>query len=153
IARKVFTPAGLRAGLEYVDLDPGDGAPFGEAPVRTYPGALPTSLGAFSTSTVGHQILDDYAFSTPYADYDGDAKLIAIEIEKAVSAAWPWAPCAFAFVELLEPVFFRSKGAYLVGRVVRGDRVVPLVIALQSRGGCIWVDAVLLTERETSDVF
>ena len=46
----------------------------------------------------------------------------ALEIEKAVAGAWPWAPCAFDFVEMLEPVFFRNKGAYLVGRVVRGKR-------------------------------
>ena len=95
-------------------------------PVRTYPGALSTGPGAFAAGSVGHQILDDYAFSVPYADPDGDARLIALEIEKAGAAAWPFSPCAFDFVEMLEPVFFRSKGAYLVGRVVRGERALPL---------------------------
>ena len=89
----------------------------------------------------------------PYADRDGDARLIALEIEKAVAGAWPFAPCAFDFVEMLEPVFFRGKGAYLVGRVVRGARALPLIVALLNRDDRIWVDAVLLTEAEASVVF
>ncbi|MFT3775878.1 MAG: bifunctional isocitrate dehydrogenase kinase/phosphatase [Minicystis sp.] len=145
VTRKVFTTVGVRAEREFISC-----ALKGEAarvvPVRTYPGTL-------KTSPVGQQILDDYAFAVPYADYEGDAKLIGIEIEKAVAAAWPWSPSAYDFVELLEPVFFRNKGAYLVGRVVRGQRMLPLVMALLNRDGKIWVDAVLLSESETSIVF
>ena len=154
VTRKVFTTVGVHADREYVRLADGDrAASAGLAPVRTYPGAIIASPGAFSTGTVGHQILDDYAFSVPYADYHGDAKLITLEIEKAVSGAWPFAPRAFDFVEMLEPVFFRNKGAYLVGRVVRGARALPLIIALLNRDDRIWVDAALLTEAEASVVF
>lgn len=158
VTRKVFTTVGVRSDREYVHLDDEDGGPApralsGLAPVRTYPGALADSLGAFSGATVGHQILDDYAFSVPYADRDGDAKLISLEIEKAVSRSWPFSPHAFDFVEMLEPVFFRGKGAYLVGRVVRGRRALPLIVALLNHGGRITVDAVLLTEAEAGVVF
>ncbi len=155
VTRKLFTTVGVRPEREFVHFAEGDEAHANApgAPVRTYPGLLPTSLGAFSSSSVGHQILSDYAFSVPYADYEGDARLIAIEIEKAVSAAWPFSPIAFDFVEVCEPVFFRNKGAYLVGRVVRGARALPLTIALLHRDGKIWVDAVLLTETEASVVF
>jgi isocitrate dehydrogenase kinase/phosphatase len=154
VTRKVFTTVGVDAEREYVHLDDGDvGSSAGVVPVRTYPGTLSTSPAAYSSRTVGHQILDDYAFRVPWADHDGDARLIALEIDKAVSAAWPWATVAFEFVELLEPVFFRNKGAYLVGRVVRGERALPLIIALLNRDDRIWVDAVLLNEIEASIVF
>lgn len=154
VTRKVFTTVGVDADREYVHVEAEDPvAPGGLAPVRTYPGSLVTSPGAFSMGTVGHQILDDYAFSVPYADYHGDAKLITLEIEKAVARAWPFAPQAFDFVEVLEPVFFRNKGAYLVGRVVRGPRALPLIVALLNRDDRIWVDAALLTEAEASVVF
>jgi isocitrate dehydrogenase kinase/phosphatase len=153
VTRKVFTTVGVHADREYVHLTDDAMPAGGVVPVRTYPGALVTALGAFSPLTVGHQILDDYAFAVPYADREEDAKLISLEIEKATSAAWPFAPEAFDFVELLEPVFFRNKGAYLVGRVVRGQRALPLVIALLHREGGISVDAVLLSEREASMVF
>jgi isocitrate dehydrogenase kinase/phosphatase len=153
VTRKVFTTVGVHEDREYVHIGGDSTLSDGVVPVRTYPGALPAIPGAFGSITVGHMILDDYAFGVPYADHDGDARLIAIEIEKATSAAWPWAPCAFDFIELLEPVFFRNKGAYLVGRVVRGARVLPIVIALLHREGRIWVDAVLLSEPEASGVF
>jgi isocitrate dehydrogenase kinase/phosphatase len=154
VARKVFTTVGVHANREYVHVGEGGALPLsGTVPVRTYPGAFSTGPGAFAATSVGHQILDDYAFSLPYADGEGDARLIALAVEKAVAGAWPWAPCAFDFVEMLEPVFFRSKGAYLVGRVVRGARALPLIVALLNRDGRIWVDAVLLTEAEASVVF
>jgi isocitrate dehydrogenase kinase/phosphatase len=153
VTRKVFAGGGVSPEREYVHLDEQPLGTAALAPVRTYPFALGQMNTAFSTSTVGHQILDDYAFSVPYADYHGDARLVALEIEKAVSAAWPYAPQAFDFVEMLEPVFFRNKGAYLVGRVVRGDRSLPVILALLNRDARIWVDAVLLTEAEAGIVF
>jgi len=146
VTRKVFTTVGVRAEREFVCAAAEGNRAARVVPVRTYPG---TPL----TSPIGQQVLDDYAFSVPYADYEGDAKLIGLEIEKAVAAAWSWSPTAYDFVELLEPVFFRNKGAYLVGRVVRGERSLPLVIALINRDGSIWVDAVLLSETEASVVF
>jgi isocitrate dehydrogenase kinase/phosphatase len=61
-------------------------------------------------------------------------------------------------VELLDSVFYRNKGAYLVGRMRRGDgpvegEVVPLVIALLNTERGIVVDAVLLSADEASVVF
>jgi isocitrate dehydrogenase kinase/phosphatase len=158
VTRKVFTTVGVDAEREYVHLAQGGAGAavkplLGVVPVRTYPGALSMGLSPFSQGSVGHQILDDYAFAVPWADHDGDAKLISLEIDKATSAAWAWSPTAFDYVELLEPVFYRNKGAYLAGRVVRGDRALPLIIALLNRDGRIWVDAVLLTEVEASVVF
>jgi isocitrate dehydrogenase kinase/phosphatase len=56
-------------------------------------------------------------------------------------------------LETLRPVFFRNKGAYLVGRVRRGDAVLPLVLPLLNASRGIVVDSVLLTENEASVVF
>ena len=53
---------------------------------------------------------------------------------------------------MLRPVFFRNKGAYVIGRARKGDRVVPLVLALANEDG-LAVDAVLSTEDEVSVVF
>jgi isocitrate dehydrogenase kinase/phosphatase len=50
-------------------------------------------------------------------------------------------------------VFYRGKGAYLVGRISSGSQVVPLAIALLNGPDGIEVDAVLLTENQVSILF
>ena len=54
---------------------------------------------------------------------------------------------------MLRPVFFRNKGAYIVGRIRRGERSLPLLLALANRSGRVVVDAVLSDEDEASIVF
>lgn len=85
VTRKIFTTVGVHAEREFVcpaSLDEDEPA---AVPVRSYPGTL-------RASPLGQQILDDYAFAVPYADYEGDAKLIGLEIDKAVSAPGRGAP-------------------------------------------------------------
>src|SRR5205823_7453360 len=56
-------------------------------------------------------------------------------------------------IDIADSVFYRGKGAYLVGRVHAPDRYAPLVIALLNTESGIYVDAVLLTEDEVSIIF
>jgi isocitrate dehydrogenase kinase/phosphatase len=50
-------------------------------------------------------------------------------------------------------VFYRNKGAYLVGRIRRRGELNPIVIALLNGERGVHIDAVLLTEDEVSIVF
>lgn len=55
-------------------------------------------------------------------------------------------------VEMLKPVFYRSKAAYLVGRIRMPERDMPFVLALRvNKNQQLFVDA-LLTEREDLSV-
>ena len=145
VTRKVFTTVGVDPKREFVHFGSDTGLPPpGAVPVRTYPGAL-------STRSVVREVLEDYAFAMPWEDPERDAGLVAREVDAATSAAWG-AP-VFDFVELLEPVFFRNKGAYVVGRIVGAERHLPFVLALVNTGGQVVVDAVLLDEDDVSVVF
>lgn len=145
VTRKVFATVGVDPKREFVHLGSDTGLPPpGAVPVRTYPGAL-------STGTVVEEVLDDYSFAVPWEDPARDARRVAAEVDRAVAGAW--GEPGFDFVELLEPVFYRGKGAYVVGRVVKGLRSLPLVLALANPGGRVVVDAVLLDEDEVSIVF
>jgi isocitrate dehydrogenase kinase/phosphatase len=145
VTRKVFATVGVDPKREFVHLGSDTGLPPpGAVPVRTYPGAL-------STGTVVEEVLDDYSFAVPWEDPARDARRVAAEVDRAVAGAW--GEPGFDFVELLEPVFYRGKGAYVVGRVVRAERSLPLVLALANPGGRVVVDAVLLDEDEVSIVF
>src|ERR1039457_5720528 len=86
-----------------------------------------------------------------WEDIARDAALGAEKLEAALEEVWG-AP-HFDSLEMLRPVFFRSKGAYLIGRVHRGDQTLPLVVALLNRDGRVTVDAVLADEDEASIVF
>jgi isocitrate dehydrogenase kinase/phosphatase len=145
VTRKVFTTVGVDPGREFVHFGSDTGLPPpGAVPVRTYPGAL-------STRSVVRQVLDDYEFGIPWADRDGDAELVSRAVDEAVGATW--GGTAFDFVELLEPVFYRNKGAYVVGRIVRAERFLPFVLALVNPDGSVAVDAVLVDEDDVSIVF
>lgn len=96
-------------------------------------------------------ILRDYAFAVPYRDLEGDAK--------PRGASWKDTCVAsgihpdFDAVEMLRSVFYRNKGAYLVGRVRKRNRVIPIILPLLNTGAGIVVDAALFSEEEASVVF
>jgi len=145
VTRRVFATVGVDPKREFVHLGSDTGLPPpGAVPVRTYPGAL-------STGAVVGEVLDDYSFAVPWEDPARDARQVAAEVDRAVARAW--GEPGFDFVELLEPVFYRGKGAYVVGRVVKAERSLPLVLALANPGGNVEVDAILLDEDEVSIVF
>jgi isocitrate dehydrogenase kinase/phosphatase len=58
-----------------------------------------------------------------------------------------------AVIEMIEAVFYRNKGAYLVGRIRSAGETRPLVIALLNDAAGVYADAVLTTSDEASVVF
>ncbi len=92
-----------------------------------------------------------HPFAAGWEDLARDAALATRALERSLGEAWG-AP-GFDALDLLRPVFFRSKGAYLVGRVRRDGRQRPVVFALLNRTGRVEVDAVLCDEDEVSIVF
>jgi isocitrate dehydrogenase kinase/phosphatase len=57
-------------------------------------------------------------------------------------------------IQVLSSLFFRNKGAYLVGRVINGTRVTPLAVPiLRNARGELYIDTVLLTVEQLSTLF
>jgi len=92
-------------------------------------------------------ILQRYRFAVGYEDLERDAGLIAARIESHPPRV------GVKDIELVRSVFFRNKGAYLVGRIRTGEGAMPLVLALLNENGRVRVDSVLLDESEVSVVF
>jgi isocitrate dehydrogenase kinase/phosphatase len=145
VTRRVFDTVGTNPDLEYLDFRfervPG---PIHSVPFRTV-AATPDTTGAVRA------LLAAYPFAVTYANPDEDAARVAEHIERAWAAGG--APLGPESLEVLEPVFYRRKGAYLVGRVRGGDRAMPLVVALVREDRGVTVDAVLLSEDEVSIAF
>jgi len=145
VTRRLFATVGVDPKIEYVDSDfDAPPAPPDEPVYRTY-------VGRGSIPALVKDILAEYSFSVPYRDIDGDARVVAAEIEAQWQVVAGGRP--IEAIEVLKAVFYRNKGAYLIGRIRGGNRLVPLAFALLNTGQGIVVDTALLTEDEVSIVF
>src|SRR5262249_47336256 len=143
VTRRLLTTVGVDPAVEFVEEEydrprrPATQPSFTSYPPQPTTTALVQSL--LGSRRVANQPI---AF---------DAALIAEIIDRRREAVW--GPRPIEGVDVLEPFFYRNKGAYLIGRIRGGGRLLPLVIALVSDGARVAVDAVLVTEDEASIVF
>lgn len=145
VTRRIFTTVGVDAQIEFVDTDFETPPTPARKPVYDGYGRFPT------TADLIHHILTAYQFSVPYAHCQADAAQTAQRIEKQLRRIG--ALRLVDRVEMVSTVFYRGKGAYLVGRLFSGPHVIPLVLALLNQPGGILVDAVLLEEDAVSILF
>lgn len=96
-------------------------------------------------STSLQQLLDNYRFNMPWEDYNRDIALIRDKLKPLFKN------CQYDTIELIKTVFYRNKGAYLIGRL-RGQSQCPFVLALlNNEQGGIYIDA-LLTDRDDMSI-
>lgn len=89
-------------------------------------------------------IFNTYRFKVPFQDIEKDIHNMDKALRKRLSVQQL---ASVESVELLKPVFYRGKAAYLVGRICMPHTTLPFVIALEmTEHKTIEVDA-LLTER------
>jgi isocitrate dehydrogenase kinase/phosphatase len=56
-------------------------------------------------------------------------------------------------IEMIHHIFFRGQGAYLIGRMVSGKHIIPLVMALLNSSKGVVLDALLMDSDGVSIVF
>ncbi len=144
VTRRILTTVGVEPALEFVWFG-ATTIPTGDTPiVRVY--SQVSTLEAMIKA-----ILRDYAFAVAYQDITGDAQRVARVMEECLRSYWDTPD--FDAVEMVKSVFYRNKGAYLVGRVRKRNRVIPIILPLLNTDDGIIVDAALFSEEEASVVF
>jgi isocitrate dehydrogenase kinase/phosphatase len=121
----------------------------GPVPLAAPLDAAPDALGALGAFGPGPAPLAA-AVGPRWADHEGDVRRLAAALEAQTASAlggWPERG------EMLCAPLFRGHGAYLVGRLARGGRQCPVVVALRHPRGGVVADALLCTEDEASIVF
>ncbi|HJR50198.1 MAG TPA: isocitrate dehydrogenase kinase/phosphatase AceK regulatory subunit, partial [Gemmatimonadales bacterium] len=148
VTRRIFSTVGADPAIEYLDPAPDTGAEWDHDLLTSHGGP------AMDRALV-RAMLESYHWSVPYAQLDRDAEDVAAIIRERLADAGgaDAGGTGPVTIEMLRPVFYRNKGAYLVGRVRRGELTLPLVLPLISTERGIVVDAVLMTENEASIVF
>jgi isocitrate dehydrogenase kinase/phosphatase len=145
LTRKIFPHIGVDPRIDYVSSD------F-PVPFRGWEMASARMYGVRHVDEqLIRKILEDADFHVPFHDLSRDAQLAAKRIEATITETF--GQHEIEAVDVLEPVFIRNKAAYLVGRIRRGDEVLPLVLAVLNEQNGLEVDAVLLTEEDTSILF
>jgi isocitrate dehydrogenase kinase/phosphatase len=145
ITRRIFGTVGVDPRAEFVASDPvAPVEPGGSKNYETYPRRE-------GTADIMRSLLTDYAFATPYRDQAGDAELVAATVDAFVSSTDDGRP--LDAIEMLKPVFYRGKGAYLVGRLRRGESLSPFILALLHGDEGVFVDAALTLPLDASVVF
>jgi isocitrate dehydrogenase kinase/phosphatase len=144
VSRRIFTTIGVDPRIEFLfsdfDAPPETGPPID----RTYPASRPLAA-------LIKEVLEACAFSAPFEDIDRDCDRVAAVIDREREVRGDRLP--IDAIDMIDAVFYRNQGAYLVGRIVSGDGKLPLTLALHHEAKGIVVDAVLLTADEVSILF
>jgi isocitrate dehydrogenase kinase/phosphatase len=146
VTRRVFSTVGVDAAIEYVDPS---APPIEHGSPPLYDREVVATVDQVDVALV-RRVLHRFAWSVPYASLDRNAEIVARLIRGTLETMPAQGPID---LDVIRSVFYRNKGAYLVGRIRRGGMILPLVIPLLRAERGIVVDAVLLTPNEASVVF
>jgi len=99
------------------------------------------------------RILEEAEFSLPMEDLSLDLDCVMEVFNKEIAPQIKSSPKDVKF-DLLESTFYRSKAAYMVGRVVDRDQTFPMaLVILNTEDGGLYVDTALFNGDELSVVF
>lgn len=92
-------------------------------------------------------------FNAPFKDVERDAELSAERVNQILSIA-DSPRSNISKIELFNAGFYRNRGVYLVGRIIKdAGKIVPLIFALLNEADGIYVDAILHTEADAHNLF
>ena len=146
ITRRIFGTVGIDPELEFVSSHFDEDIEMAKSlDLRRYPywGSL---------ERIFETILDDFSFGVPYTDLQANATRVANDIAQFIQAECHGSDDYLRF-EFINSHFYQSARAYLVGRIIMQNDILPIVIAFRNEDGGIQVDAVLMSDKEVSIVF
>ena len=134
VTRKLFTTEGVDAQLEFLGAPRQSVSPSERVFTRTY---TPDDR-----RTMVEALLRDCRFHASWFDLQGD-------LDAAVSH-FPDLPDR---VEVIDRLFFRGKGAYLVGSMTVGAATIPFALAIRHKREGLVLAAVMIGEADVSVLF
>tara|TARA_Y100000310_G_scaffold281994_1_gene302918 strand:+ start:4296 stop:6056 length:1761 start_codon:yes stop_codon:yes gene_type:complete len=146
VTRRVFTTIGVDNDVELRWFG-ATSVPRGEATAEMFTSVTRTRDSAAMITS----ILDSYQFEAPWVDLEGDARRVAARLDSFLLESWDG--LEVDGVDMLRPVFFRNKGAYLIGRLRQLNRIAPIVLPIIHGEDGLRVDSLLLTELQVSRLF
>ncbi len=123
---------------EHIDSDP-----------PTYRSYYPSRDGLRSTIT---RILKDFGLRNPFRNLRRDARWLLRAVRAHLGR--PFVPEANHQIQVLSALFFRNKGAYVIGKIVNGSRIYAFAIPiLRNADGSLYLDTILLDGQYLAILF
>ena len=136
---------------EYIFWRPQVSTELIESTTPTYRWYDPEIRGLRSTL---RQLLDDFELTSPWEDLERDLDQALRAFSRTLPE--PLEVAESLQIQVLSSLFFRNKGAYVVGRVVMGGPEQQLPFAfpiLKNSRGELYLDAVLMRREELGTLF
>ncbi len=146
VTRRIFTTIGVDNDVELRWFG-ATSVPRGEARAELFTTVARTG----DSAALVRSILESYEFEAPWNDLEGDAKRVAARLDSFLLEAWD--NLEIDGIDMLRPVFYRNKGAYLIGRLRQLNRITPIVLPVVHGEDGLAVDCLLLTELQVSRLF
>jgi isocitrate dehydrogenase kinase/phosphatase len=145
VTRRIFTTVGVNPEIEFVGIE----SALRDLRTRSEIYRRYTPRG--SLRELLRDLMEDYRFDVAWRDPDREADSVSERVADYLGRTF--GSDRLDALETIKTVFFRNKGAYVIGRIRRDIHVVPFVLALLNSDDGVTVDAVLLQQDEVSVVF
>ncbi|MEO7855309.1 MAG: bifunctional isocitrate dehydrogenase kinase/phosphatase [Rubrivivax sp.] len=121
--------------------------------------ALPTYRAYYPTRESMHdtllQVVHNFQLQVEFEDLDRDVRQVLVALHAHVALPFAqWTLRANFQLQVLSSLFYRNKGAYLVGKIVNGFAEVPFALAiLHTAEGKLHIDTAMFSEDELLILF
>lgn len=96
------------------------------------------------------EILESYEFGIAWSDLEHDVNLMVSTMKSSIPLLRMPRDISF---EMLKAVFYRNKGAYLIGRMYVGEHLFPIAIPIHNTGDALYVDTIIWNDDDLSIIF
>ena len=147
VLRKLFINEGIDEEVEFIDFQRRVLQTNPKEPVykRFY-------LGSDNLETIWSRIIRSYEFTFQFKDLEGDIERIAAAIRTQVVERFGRMEDVDQ-MDMIRSVFYRNKGAYLVGKITKGNIQIPIVLPLVHFEDGARIDGALFSKNDISIVF
>lgn len=143
--RKTFPNNPLDEELMYVSEG------YNSCEIRENSDLFQTYPASMGLEQIIRKILDDFDFGSSFMDKEKDVEFLVDGVKKVILTRYQVE--VGTKTQLLKPVFYRNKAAYLIGRTFVGSKWMPFIIPFMHGPKGIYVDTLIFDPNLMSHLF
>ncbi|MCL6260592.1 bifunctional isocitrate dehydrogenase kinase/phosphatase [Aquiflexum sp. TKW24L] len=97
------------------------------------------------------RIMEDFDFEVPYLNKEEDIEFLIKSINEVILTRY--IPTADSTTQVLKSVFYRNKGAYVIGRIKIGGKWMPFIIPFLNGPKGVFADTMIFDPNLMSGMF